>query len=91
MKKHEIIVSETGLSPEIASDILITLIDNQITNYNRIKFIEWERNNKNSTLQLDKTMKHLLDSKFDLKQKLTETSKNQSKISYSISIEISVD
>lgn len=91
MKKHEIFVSETGLSPETASDILITLIDNQISNYNRIKFIEWERNKKKCTSQLDQTMQQLLDSKFDLNRKLKETSAQNSKISYSISIEISVD
>jgi flagellar biosynthesis/type III secretory pathway chaperone len=91
MKVQEITIAEKGLSPEKASDILITLIDNQITNYNRIKFIEWERNKLNSQENVDQVMEYLIQSKSALKSKLKNLPDKQASISFSLSIEINAE
>lgn len=91
MKKHEITIQKQEFSAENASDLILTLINNQITNFNRIKFMEWEKNNLQNHQSLDETVNYLQHTKADLKNTINALKNNYEKVSCSISIQIAID
>lgn len=88
MKSEKITISEQGISLDQASQFLLKLIEDQITNYNEQQMAAWERNHLIAREESEAKMAYLKEQKNKLKMLLQEADMSTESVDFNFSLGI---
>lgn len=88
MATTQINIKELGLAKNQSKDFIMNILNNQISNYRRLHFAEWVKDNSTPSTMTDKKVAELEAKKKAIEEFFSECSDQASMMDINISIEL---